>query len=153
MIRTITFEVLGEPQGKGRPRFARRGAYVSTYTPPKTKAYEKMIRDAFIDAASKNVVKRYMFTGFVSVDIEAYFDVPKSVSKVKRDLLRAGGYCNKKPDGDNIIKVVLDALNEIAYADDKNVIDMHVTKYYAAELDNPCIIVRLTGDCDIVDVY
>lgn len=153
MIRTITFEVLGEPQGKGRPRFARRGGYVSTYTPPKTKAYEKMIRDAFIDVASKNLVKRYMFTSFVSVDIEAYFDVPKSVSKVKRDLLRAGEFCSKKPDGDNIIKVVLDALNEVAYADDKNVIDIHVAKYYAAELDNPRIIVRLTGDCEIVDVY
>ena len=153
MLRTIEFSVLGEPQGKGRPRFARRGAYVSTYTPQKTKAYEKLIRDAFIDAASKNLVKRYMFTGFVRVEIEAYFDVPKSVSKVKRDLLRAGEFCSKKPDGDNIIKVVLDALNEIAYADDKNVIDIHVTKYYAKEFENPRIVVRLKGECEIVDVY
>ena len=38
------FMVYGEPVGKGRPRFAKRGNFVSTYTPQKTKTYEDEIR-------------------------------------------------------------------------------------------------------------
>jgi Holliday junction resolvase RusA-like endonuclease len=38
------FMVYGEPVGKGRPRFAKRGNFVSTYTPLKTKTYEDEIR-------------------------------------------------------------------------------------------------------------
>lgn len=38
----IQFAIMGEPQGKGRPRFARSG---HTYTPEKTAAYEKVANE------------------------------------------------------------------------------------------------------------
>ena len=40
----VMYIVYGEPVGKGRPRFARRGNFVSTYSPQKTKTYEDEIR-------------------------------------------------------------------------------------------------------------
>ena len=44
MTMIVVYTVYGEPVGKGRPRFARRGTFVSTYTPQKTKTYEDEIR-------------------------------------------------------------------------------------------------------------
>ena len=44
----VDFTVYGNPQGKGRPRFARRGSYVHTYTPEKTVAYEEEIQTAYL---------------------------------------------------------------------------------------------------------
>ena len=38
------FEVMGTPVAKGRPKFARRGNFVSTYTPEKTVNYENLVQ-------------------------------------------------------------------------------------------------------------
>ncbi len=45
-----------------------------------------------------------------------------------------------KPDGDNILKVVLDALNGLAYDDDKQVVKMGIIKVYGA---NPGLMVQV----------
>lgn len=39
--------IKGEPVGKGRPKFARQGNYVKTYTPEKTVEYENLIKNLF----------------------------------------------------------------------------------------------------------
>ena len=39
----------------------------------------------------------------------------------------------KKPDVDNIIKVVLDGLNKTAYEDDKQVVKVSLEKIYTKE--------------------
>lgn len=39
----------------------------------------------------------------------------------------------KKPDLDNIMKCVTDALNEIAYQDDKQIVSASIEKYYSEE--------------------
>ena len=38
----------------------------------------------------------------------------------------------KKPDADNISKIVLDSLNTVAFEDDNAVVRLEVTKFYAA---------------------
>jgi Holliday junction resolvase RusA-like endonuclease len=37
----------------------------------------------------------------------------------------------KKPDADNILKLVADALNGLAYVDDKNIVTAHAHKVYS----------------------
>ena len=37
----------------------------------------------------------------------------------------------KKPDGDNILKAVADALNGVCYKDDKNIVKMSIEKFYS----------------------
>lgn len=39
----IRIDIPGEPVAQGRPRFARRGKYVSTYDPPKSRAYKQKV--------------------------------------------------------------------------------------------------------------
>ena len=39
----IKFTVVGNPIAKGRPQFFRRGSFVGTYTPKKTKDHEESV--------------------------------------------------------------------------------------------------------------
>lgn len=121
----MDFIVDGKPQGKQRPRFSRISKTV--YTPNKTAKYEKQIAKAYTDSGGKCIPADC----YVSVNVSAFFPVPKSYSKKKReDCLERKLRPDKKPDMDNILKVVLDALNEVAYEDDKQVIELIGRKYY-----------------------
>lgn len=121
----MVFEILGEPMGKQRPRFSRFGKYVHTYTPNKTVNYETIVKLEY-----KKVSNQYL-TGMVSIDIKAYFGIPKSASIKKRaEMLQNKIRPTKKPDTDNICKIVCDALNGVAYKDDSQIVETKVNKYY-----------------------
>ncbi len=109
----IEFIVCGEAKGKARPRFARG----HVYTPESTRQYERSIRTAYLKAADG-----FSFGNApVKVCIAVYVCRPKSVKRVKPTV---------KPDLDNIIKVVLDGLNGVAFDDDKQVCAVEAEKLY-----------------------
>lgn len=121
----MDFIVDGKPQGKQRPRFSRISKTV--YTPTKTAKYEKQIAKAYTESGGKCIPADC----YVSVSVSAFFPIPKSYSKKKReDCLERILRPDKKPDMDNILKVVLDALNKVAYEDDKQVVELIGRKYY-----------------------
>lgn len=127
----MKFEVIGKPQGKGRPRFSNKGNFVKTYTPQKTANYENWIKTCFLNQC-KNFNSNY--DGAIKVKIEAIYSVPKSYSKKKKaELLDFQMPYLHKPDGDNIAKCVCDALNGIAYKDDSQVSLLFVDKKYGLE--------------------
>ena len=127
-MMTCDFEIEGKPVGKGRPRFKRMGNFVQTYTPEKTADYEKLVRLNFQNAGGVITEKP------VRVEIVAFFAPPKTTRKKdKIEMLANRILPMKKPDVDNIAKIVLDALNQIAYKDDSQVIELIVKKKYAAE--------------------
>lgn len=122
----MEFIVEGDPQGKARPRFSRRTGTV--YTPSKTAKYEKEIRQAFLAAGGKMIPDG----SYAVVIIDAYFEIPKSYVKGKRLACEHNiNRPDKKPDIDNILKVVLDALNKVAYEDDKQVVEVRCRKWYS----------------------
>lgn len=122
------FEIEGKPVGKGRPRFKRMGNFVQTYTPEKTAEYEKLVRMKFQNAGGIITDKP------VKIEIVAFFEPPKSTKKRdKAEMLRNKILPTKKPDCDNIAKIILDALNQIAYKDDAQVVELYVRKRYTAE--------------------
>ena len=124
----VMYTVYGEPVGKGRPRFARRGNFVSTYTPQKTKSYEDEIR---MMAKAAMGASEPLETP-ITVAIYIRVGIPTSFSKQKRkDALSGIIRPTKKPDLDNVAKCFLDSMNEIVYLDDKQVVNLHVTKVYA----------------------
>lgn len=123
----VKFTILGEPMGKERPRFRRVGKYVQTYTPTKTKNYETKVRDSYYQ---DNVNTRHL-TGAIEAEIHGIFPIPVSVSKKLRAKMESGEEpYTKKVDADNLAKIVLDALNGVAYEDDKQVTKLTVTKVY-----------------------
>lgn len=125
----MEFIIEGKPQGKARPRFSRKSGTV--YTPSKTKQYEKAIRTALLNRLYEEL-EDYDPAGYISIKVDAYFPVPKSWNKAKKASALAGDiYPTSKPDIDNIQKAVLDALNGVAYEDDKQVVRIVATKRYA----------------------
>ena len=124
-MKAIMFTLPGGPQGKGRPRYVQRTG--RAYTPDKTVAYEELVRQRYLEAA-----KGLDFgEGPVCVIITAIFPIPKSFSKKKTEQAMEGTlYPTKKPDWDNIGKIICDALNGIAYKDDSQVVNAMVVKVY-----------------------
>ena len=111
----ITITLLGTPVPKGRPRFGNGRAY----TPKRTKDYEN---------ALKALIKEQNVTGPIEVTINAIFPRPQRLKPKKyQDGLILH---TKRPDLDNIIKAVLDALNK-TLQDDAQVCVIHAHKYYA----------------------
>jgi Holliday junction resolvase RusA-like endonuclease len=128
MTFQVTFSVDGIPHGKGRPRFARRGSFVSTYTDEKTKSYETLIQDA----AKQAMGSTDPLETPVALYLYIRLPIPKAYSK-KRTLACLDGLerpC-KKPDFDNVAKSVGDACNGIVYHDDSQIVDAHIRKAYS----------------------
>lgn len=124
-VTSVEFLVEGKPQGKGRPRFSMKTKRV--YTPVTTRRYEKQIREAYSKAGGKLFPEQC----YIKVTVNAYFKIPKSYTKGKR--LACAHNINrpdKKPDTDNILKVVMDALNKVAYSDDSKVVEVRCNKWY-----------------------
>lgn len=119
------FEMPGDIVGKARPRMNTRTG--KAYTPTKTKQYEYFLRQWFIREYPnfKTIESR------VKVKIIAYFDIPKSTSKKKEaEMLEGVVSPTKKPDIDNIIKIILDAMNKFAFKDDTQVCELSIKKVY-----------------------
>jgi len=126
----ITYSVPGEPRGKGRPKFARRGNFVKTYTDAKTASYEDQIRFYALKAMGDTKA----IQGAVRVFINIRMSVPKSYSVKRRETCLSGSEKPlKKPDWDNVAKSICDAMNGIVYGDDTQIVEAHVTKQYAAQ--------------------
>lgn len=130
------FEIPGAPKGKGRPRFTKVGSYVKTYTPSETASYENLVKLEY-----QAQCKQFKFddTSKLDMRIFAYYSIPKSASKKKRaQMIENVIRPTKKPDMDNIVKIIADSLNGIAYKDDSQIVDCMVRKFYS---DNPKVTV------------
>ena len=130
----ISFRIEGEPVGKGRPRvIASRGKFAHAYTPKKTKDYEDSIRFAFL-ASTEETMPIYQRGTSLEARLTIAVSVPKSYSKKKTAQCLAGRIApSKKPDIDNVIKCILDALNGYAFEDDSQVTRLKAEKIYAEE--------------------
>lgn len=122
------FEVPGKITGKGRPRVNTTTAIA--YTPTKTKEYENIVKQYFI--IKYRAVKP--LEGRIAVTIKAYFGIPKNATKKqKEEMLNNNISPIKKPDIDNIAKIILDALNKLAFNDDNQIIKLSIEKIYSEE--------------------
>jgi Holliday junction resolvase RusA-like endonuclease len=121
--------VYGEPTPKGRPKIAMRGKYPTVYTPKATREAE----DGFMAQAIKQKPETPL-EGPLSVSIGFYKIKPKSMPKYVK-------HWTKKPDLDNMIKLVLDALNKVFFQDDAQIVELICTKQYD-EVPRTEVIIR-----------
>lgn len=122
----IKLVIPGAPMGKQRPRVMRNGI---TYTPKETVNYETLVKQLYITEYFNKQLE-----GPIRMRIDAFFSMPKSTSKKQRDrMLNNEIRPTKKPDGDNVGKVICDALNKLAYQDDSQIVEMSINKYYAEQ--------------------
>lgn len=137
----IVFEMWGKPQGKARARtfYNHRLGRSQSVTPTNTVLYENYIKECYKATESSEF---WFNKEPLAMKIVALFEIPKSFTKKQRADIKNGLlFPTKKPDADNIAKVVCDALNGVAYTDDTQIIDLHILKFYAK--DRPRVIVEI----------
>jgi len=118
--------VEGKIKGKARPRVFNGHAM----TPKDTVNYENWVKVCYQQQS-----KMYL-EGSIRASITAYYKVPKSYTKKKIQAIRDGlEYPQKKPDIDNVAKIILDSLNGIAYKDDSQVIELSVLKRWTEDIE------------------
>ena len=120
-----------QPVSKGRPRFANGHAY----TPQKTRDYEELVQ--FI---AKRSIKQPL-TGAIRLKVSFYLPIPKSWPETKKQAAMDRQIVpTTKPDVDNLLKTIMDALNGgIGYNDDKQVVEIIAEKWYG----KPRTVIRL----------
>ena len=138
-MREAFFTVYGEPFGKERPRMAIASGTV--YTPRKTITHENWIRWSYV--AEYQGGEGYLpDDSELLLEITAYYKIPGSQPKhIQAKMLEGLIKPTKRPDIDNIIKIVADALNGLAYKDDKQIVSCSCQKLYGAR---PRLEVRIT---------
>ncbi|KVP77515.1 endodeoxyribonuclease RusA [Burkholderia ubonensis] len=128
IAQRVEFVVPGKPVAKGRPRFARHGAHVRTFTPEATERYENLVKMA-ARAAMRDTQP---YEGPVRLIVNIGLPIPASWSQKRQDAAAAGAIgATKKPDADNVVKALKDGMNGVVYADDGQVVDLWISKRYA----------------------
>jgi Holliday junction resolvase RusA-like endonuclease len=127
MTLGVTFSVDGDTVPKGRPRFARKGQFVQTYTDAKTIDYETHVAMK----ARQAIGASEPFKGALTVFLYLRFAIPPSYSKKRKEACLAGLEYPKRVDLDNCYKSITDAINGIVYFDDSQIVEAHITKVYA----------------------
>lgn len=127
----VSFTVMGKPMGKQRPKVTKWGAH----TPENTVNYETLVKMIYQQKIHK------VLEGPLKIYIDAYYQIAKSTSKKKRNLMLIDKLRpTQKPDSDNIAKIICDSLNTIAYKDDSQIVEMSIRKFYS---DVPRVVVVL----------
>lgn len=123
----IEFVVYGEPVAQGRPKASTQTGFVKMYDPKKSRDYKDYVRLAAAEHAPPKLLE-----GPLGVMVTAYRSMPKSFSKRKAANAEAGlVYPITKPDADNYLKGVKDALKGVMWVDDSQVVDAYARKRYS----------------------
>lgn len=135
----IAFKVIGKIVGKQRPRASSIGGFTKIYTPKDTINYENLVKFSFLEQYPNFIP--YGQEKAIAVKISVFKPIPTTFPKWKKELaLERYTRPTVKPDLDNIAKSVLDGLNQVAFVDDKCVVDLHVVSYYSQV---ECIVVEI----------
>ena len=127
MTFMVTFMVEGTPVPKGRPRFARRGKFVSTYSPKTTVDYESKVSESAKLAMGASEPLETPVGAYIYITLP----VPASYSKKRTQACLSGEERpTKKSDIDNYCKAIFDGMNGIVFVDDSLVVSLHATKVY-----------------------
>lgn len=96
-----------------------------------------------VSALTENLI-----TGPDAMNVKVYRPMPKSVSnsskkkeKAEKGLLRL----TTKPDVDNDVKGVKDALNHFIYKDDSQEVDLKVSKFYSEDPRMEVMIIEVSA--------
>jgi Holliday junction resolvase RusA-like endonuclease len=138
--RSEIFFVPGKPVSKARPRFTKQG---HTFTDKGTKQGESNVLACYASACGMHAPHE----GSVALSIVAADPVPTSRPKWWQAAALDGSMRHtKRPDLDNALKLVMDALNGVAYKDDSQIDRIEAVKRYGTK---PGVFVTLRYDDEV----
>lgn len=133
--RSVTFTIQGKVSGKGRPRFTVIGGHARAYTPAKTVSCEALVREV----GRKAMVDAPPLEGALHMSLTIYITRP--VSWLKRQVAEKPIPVGK-PDLDNIVKLIGDALNGVCYWDDSQIASMQVQRHFSDDGEHCDVTIR-----------
>lgn len=136
MKRSVDFTIAGEPVAQGRPRFSSHGGFVRTYDPAKSKEAKQHVRYS----AKVAMEGSEPLDGPIKMYAEFGIMLPKSQERKRTPVPK--GWRTKKPDLDNLLKLVKDACSGIVYLDDNIIVEVHARKMQCAQGEAPYTRVR-----------
>jgi len=123
----IRFTVYGEPVAQGRPRASTINGHLRLYDPRKSRDYKQYVRLV----ASQHRPKE-LLAGPLQLKVKVYRPTLKSFSKKKKEKAEKGEIRpTTKPDVDNYVKGIKDALKSVIWKDDSQVVDLQVSKFFS----------------------
>lgn len=123
----IRMRILGEPVAQHRPRITTAGKFPRMYKVAKDITYREKL---YWEAKQLNIVPADRSIQ-LCVDLKVFRAIPKSLSKIKRESAIKGRIRpTTKPDIDNYVKQVFDALNGLIWEDDAQIVTVHARKFY-----------------------
>ena len=132
-MNVLTINIPGAPIAKKRPRFARRGKFVTTYNDQQTE------EGKFICLMQTQLNGHKPIPAGTPIYLQAQFHMPFPASMSAKK--RATAIHTKKPDVDNMLKFLKDCANGVLWNDDSQVVWVCAQKLYS---DNPRTEVELT---------
>ena len=131
----IQFTIPGPPVGKARARVTRQG---HAYTPAKTVNYEALVKQTFA-AKYPDFVP---MAGPVRMGLWIMLMPSKETARKIKKGIKV--YPTIKPDVDNVLKIIADALSGLAFVDDKQIVESDLSKHYAERPMVEVVIKELT---------
>ncbi|MCG7406750.1 RusA family crossover junction endodeoxyribonuclease [Paenibacillus sp. ACRRX] len=133
----INFTIYGDPVAQGRPKFSTAGGSAKAYDPKKSRDFKDYVKLAASEYAPKELL-----TDPLRLEIVFYRITPKSLSKKKASDAENGLLLpTTKPDIDNYLKGVKDALNGVIWRDDSCITDVVMSKRYSSR---PRIVISIS---------
>jgi len=130
MIRGVDFFVEGKPVPKARARTFKRNGITRTVTPDSTRVNAAKIAER----ARGAMYGDKPYTCALKMILRVYVRPSTATRKADYEAMMAGAIRPiKRPDLDNFMKQVMDALNGIVYHDDSQIVEVEASKIYAAE--------------------
>ncbi|MEY9096323.1 RusA family crossover junction endodeoxyribonuclease [Paenibacillus sp. RC84] len=126
--KSLQFTVFGEPVAQGRPKFSTVGGFVKAYDPKKSRDFKDYVKLAASEHRPTSLLEHPLI-----LEVNVYRSMPKSFSK-KKALAAEDGLVLPitKPDIDNYVKGIKDALKGIIWKDDSQVADLIARKRYSS---------------------
>jgi len=138
-MKKIELKIPGKPIAKARPRFARRGKFVTTYNDQETE------ESKFLWEVKQQLDIKKPYECPISVEVGFYFDRPKSQFGTGKNAGVIKGsapfYHIKRPDLDNLEKFVLDCLNGYVWRDDSQIFNIESQKLYVENTQPETILI------------
>lgn len=129
MGQMVSMTIYGEPVAQGRPRFTKAGGFVRAYDPAKSRNYKDYIKLV----ASEHKPDKPL-EGALELHVTVCRSIPKSFSRRKAEAAERGEIRpTTKPDVDNYLKGVKDALKGIIWRDDSQIVRVVADKYYSRQ--------------------
>src|SRR5262249_14721657 len=122
LTEPITNIVPGEPVGEGRPRMTRRGLAHTPAATRKDEAHARMAAQLAMDG-------RPPIEAPVRIEVMVELPIPASWSERKKaEAITGTVRPTSRPDVDNYVKAILDAINTIVVADDSQIVELQAAK-------------------------